>query len=221
MSPARSERFDTRALLLVAAIALAACGGSEPPTIADSKMSASTTAPAPGESAESEHSLVGEIVRRYGDELAKIGVEVGRAGLTAGASSPGYVPDGDHLAIYVSPAPDADSSPEAYAQRIVPLTELFVRRVFDEWPGIQSFDVCQEPAGRDSWGGEGADEGVDDQPPLTVLLVRRDQADAQTWTGLDLAEVRRRSKSRPKGLSLVVTEPVAATRTWRTAAPEV
>lgn len=172
-------------------------------------MSASTTsAPEPG-SADSEHSLTDELQDAYGDELAAIGLEVSRAGLALDAANPGYVEDGAHLAIYVTPRRDADRSPEAYANRIVPLAHLFVERVFREWPGIESFDVCQEPEQREEI----------TEPPLTVMLVRRDQAEAQQWADIDLAELRRRAAARPKLASLVVTEPVAATDIWRAAAP--
>lgn len=173
-------------------------------------MEASTTKPpAPGEGADAAHSRADEIRQGYGAELAALGLDVSRAGTTVDASTPGYVADGRHLAVYVTPLSSADSSPEGYARRIVPLTELFVGRVFAEHPEIQSFDVCQEPQGRGEAG----------EPPLTVVLVRRGQAEAQTWVDLDLVELRRRSKSRPKLLSLVVTEPVAMTAEWQAAAP--
>lgn len=152
----------------------------------------------------------GDIASRYGPALEALGLEISRAGLTADASTEGYVEEGGrHLAVYVTPTDDGDDSPSAYAERIAPLARLLIDRVFADHPEIESFDVCQEQRT-----GSGEQE-----PPRTVMLVRRDQAAAATWSDVDLQELRRRAAARPKGLSLVVDDVVAATEAWTAAAP--
>ncbi len=50
---------------------------------------------------------------------------------------------GTHLAVYVEP--DGAYSPTAYLAGTATVSRVFLPFVFDRWPGLRSFDVCQEP----------------------------------------------------------------------------
>jgi hypothetical protein len=87
-------------------------------------------------------------------------------------------PDGTHLAVYVVPIDDL--TPDEHALRIVPLAAALLPDVFDHWPGLVSFDVCQEPFG---WDGEGT------PPSYTILDLDRASAATVDWTAVELSEL--------------------------------
>ncbi len=114
-----------------------------------------------------------------GDELAELGMVITRASIidtVNGVYTP--TPDGNHLAIYVEPM-SADF--DEYASSTVDLARLLLPSIFDRWPTINSFDICQEPP-----------PGVDDReipPSVTVLEVTRDGAERLDWSAIDLADL--------------------------------
>jgi hypothetical protein len=87
-------------------------------------------------------------------------------------------PDATHLAVYLTPL--AAKSPDEYASDLVPVARVFLPAIFETWPGLESFDVCQEPF---------EFEGDGPPPGLTVLEVDRAAAEAVDWETIDLARL--------------------------------
>lgn len=87
---------------------------------------------------------IAEIAPLYEDELAAMGVRLTERGGLIDTRSGGYEtsPDGTHLALYLAPLEDQPI--ETYVDGLTELTAFFATDVFDRWPGLESFDVCQE-----------------------------------------------------------------------------
>lgn len=88
---------------------------------------------------------------------------------------------GAHLQLYVEPI--GPFEPQQYLDSIVPTTAAVVPFIFDEWPALASFDVCQEPA-------PGVDDSVAPEQ-VTVVALTRDQAASLNWPDPDLADLMR------------------------------
>ena len=74
---------------------------------------------------------------------------------------------GKHLALYVEPTGPATD--EQYLERLVSSAAAVIPYLFDAYPGLHSFDICQEPV----------PTGPDDPPqpdPRTVVQLTREQA---------------------------------------------
>ena len=160
---------------LALAVLLGACGGG-----ADTQGVGPTTTPSPTVLAELPPNNVPGIERIYGEGLESLGVRLVRAALvdrTDGGFD--YDAQGSHLALYVEPT--GASSIRDYVRRIVPVTELFASTVFAYWPGLESFDVCQEPS-----------PNVDDStapPPITQVTLWREEAGTIDWGTFDLVDL--------------------------------
>ena len=107
--------------------------------------------------------------------IEPFGYRVGRAALIDRATYR-ETSDGTHLALYLTPF--VDKSAEDFVADFMPLATAFVPTVFDAWPGLVSFDVCQEPY---AW------EGSTAPPGLTIFDIDRDAADQIDWESVDLA----------------------------------
>lgn len=113
----------------------------------------------------------------YAAELAELGLQLtDRGGLVDEDFEPD--PEGSHLSLYVAPVGPRDDM--AYVDGIVEVTALFAQDVFDRWPDLQSFDVCQEavpPAGDDS------------APARTQVTLTREAAGSVDWATADVNDV--------------------------------
>lgn len=148
------------ALLALAVSACGAGGGS------------ADTAPA----ADLPPHEVADLAAMFDPLVAPLGYRVTRGALITRAT---YVvePTGDHLAIYVAPIDDIGA--DRFASDLVPLLRVFLPLVFDRWPGIMSFDICQEPFG-----------AVEETPPSqTIVDVRRSAAATVDWSRIELPEL--------------------------------
>lgn len=114
-------------------------------------------------------------------------------------------PEATHLAVYLTPL--AAKSPDEYASELVPVARVFLPAVFDTWPGLESFDVCQEPF---------EFEGDSPPPGLTVLEVDRAAAEAIDWTTLDLAGLLD-ARQEHAGLFLHAQSAIRDSATWEAA----
>ena len=142
-------------------------------------------------------------------ELADLGLRITRAALVdpeTGLPSRGAT----HLAVYVEPT--GDYSTDDFAEGVVTVSRVFLPSAFERWPGLTSFDVCQEPLPE-----------VDDalQPaPKTQIAVSRAEADDFDWAGADLAEYLDRAAAvDDEDLRIYADSEVAASTTFRDAAP--
>lgn len=112
--------------------------------------------------------------------------------------------DGGHLALYVAPLNDI--SADQFAADFPSLVGVFLPFVFDQWPELHSFDVCQEPF-----------NSTDETPPsLTIIDLTRDAAATVEWGQLDLAGII--DLNQKQGISVWAREAVRDSATWRAAA---
>ena len=88
-------------------------------------------------------------------------------------------PQGTHLALYVAPV-SGDYSSADYVKSFTKLTRMFVPAVFKRWPGLKSFDICQEPF----------NDPRATPPPVTQIFLTRDALDrVGGWKTAKLAEL--------------------------------
>lgn len=144
------RRIVAAALVLASASgAVTACGGdaSAPQGSGPAGGTALDTAGTADVTARHDGALppqdLAEVAAVYDPILEPLGVHLTRAALIdldAGGYTPS--PDGRHLALYV--APDEPFTDEQYATHIAPLAGALTSDVFARYPGLVSFDVCQE-----------------------------------------------------------------------------
>ena len=142
----------------------------------------------------------------FESELAPLGVRLTRAALVSTVTRRPS-PTGRHLALYVEPVEQWTSA--RYAETIVPLTALLVTDVFDRWPGLESFDVCQEPP-----------PGVDDRPappPVSTVDLTRAASDAIDWDEIDLSGLLAASLERRGGVHVAASEALQVDPLYRDA----
>jgi hypothetical protein len=127
-----------------------------------------TTVPAPLPPHERE--ALAEI---FDEVVEPLGYRVTRAALIT-RESYAVDPEGDHLAIYLAPLDDI--SFEQFASDLPAIAGVFLPHVFDRWPGLVSFDVCQEPFASDAA----------TPPSLTIIDITREAAALVDWAAIDL-----------------------------------
>jgi len=135
--------------------------------------------------------------------VAPLGFRVSRAALVDPATyetSPG----GTHLAVYLVPM--AERTPDQIAEATVPVAAAFLPEVFTRWPGLASFDVCQEPYG---WNGAGSPSSD------TILNVSREDAALVDWKAVTLGQLIEFAGTRP-GFTVFASPTVRQSATWTT-----
>lgn len=134
----------------------------------------------------------------FDDELEAFGLRLTRGALID-LSGNRYEPSdtGTHLALYVEPT-SGDYSRLDYLDNLVPVTKVFAPGIFERWPGLMSFDVCQEPPG--------AIDASEEPPPETQVNVSRIQSDAIDWGTLDDVDLVAAALSEPPQVRLIVSE---------------
>jgi hypothetical protein len=190
-----TRRLARVALAVLLGAVVVACGdddGAEgvPQTIDP----ASTTSLPPQDAADLEGI--------YGDALAEIGMRLTPRGGLIDRSGGGYVssPTGRHLALYVEPIAD-ERTPEQYLEGIREVAIVF-SDVFDRWPGLETYDVCQEPADPDGTQGE-------EPLPVTQIELTHEQSDAIDWDEVTVTDLVRGSLAEPRMLSLRLSPELA------------
>ena len=181
---------------VVASLALlsSACGGDE--------------GTGDGPPADSAGSAATEFGREYDASLADLGFRVGRAGFTEDATSEEYREGGRHLAVYVEPI--RELSDEEYVEGVALVARLFLPDVFEEYPDLASFDVCQEPRSSD-----------DDPKPRTQIALNREQASRVDWSSATTADLLRGSRATPNTVNLFVDDELRASPAWAAIEAEV
>ena len=141
-------------------------------------------------------------MKLLGPRVEPLGLHVTRAALVDSENRRSAT--GTHLAVYVEP--DGAYTPAEYLAGTVTVSRVFLPFVFDRWPGLRSFDVCQEPVAS-------ADDRSE-PPPETQVFVRRRGAGALDWEQADLAALlaesgraaREAGDSTPEALTLFVAK---------------
>lgn len=194
----------TRALVvsgaLLVALGAAACGGDEtadttPSTTDTSADTTTTDSVAPGDLPPAGALDLEPI---YGPGLAAIGLQLTDRGGLIDRSGGGYEPsaDGRHLALYVEPIDD-----RTVAQYIDGIRDVAVllSDVFERWPALESYDVCQEPLG------DGAAEPGTEPLPVTQIELTKEEAAAFDWDTVTVVDLVRSSRDEPPGIALRVS----------------
>jgi hypothetical protein len=114
---------------------------------------------------------------------------------------------GDHLALYVEPI-DGRTTQE-YVDGILSISQVFAPDVFDRWPGLRSFDVCQEPLP--------AVDPRDEPIPITQIELTRAQSDAIDWDTVTVGDLVAASRATPPQLRLVVSTMISDSAEFRAA----
>lgn len=146
-----------------------------------------------------------QLAEIFGPALEPLGLKLTRGALID-RSGGGYEPSdsGDHLAVYAEPT--GDYTPADYAEGIVPSAQVFLPEVFERWPELRTFDVCQEPR-----------PGEDDRkepPPVTQLFVSRAEFRDVDWETVTLAELVAATEPAREGFTLFVASDVKADPAW-------
>ena len=92
----------------------------------------------------------------------------------------------DHLALYVEPVGPATD--EQYLERMLSSSRAIVPFLFEEFPGLESFDLCQEPVP------SGPGDPARPEPRTVVVLGRRQAASVEDWSSATLADLIRASR---------------------------
>lgn len=194
-------RWARVALVIVFAVGAAACGDDDgadgvPQTL---DPASTTTNPPPG-SLPPQHAA--DLEELYGEALADLGLRLTPRGGLIDRSDGGYVssPTGRHLALYVEPVGD-ERTPDEYIEGIRSVAVVF-SDVFDRWPALETYDVCQEPPDPDG-------NQEEEPPPVTQIELTRDEAEAIDWETVSVVDLVRGSLASPRTLALRVSPELA------------
>ena len=138
----------------------------------------------------------------YGDALARVGMQLTDRGGLIDRTGGGYVasPTGQHLALYVEPIDD-DRTMQEYYDGILDVALVF-SDIYDRWPGLETYDVCQEPPDPE---GDQAEEPL----PVTQIELDRAQSDAIGWETATVEDLVRGAHEDPPALTLRVSPAMA------------
>jgi hypothetical protein len=119
--------------------------------------------------------------------------------------------DGKHLALYVEPTGPATD--EQYLERMLGASAAIVPFLFDAYPRLNSFDVCQEPVPT------GPDDPAQPEPRTVVQLTRAQAATVGDWSTATLADLIRAART-GEGGEVRVDEAIARLPGWTAAEAE-
>lgn len=192
------------ALTVLLAAGLTACGddgdGAQPvPSTIDPADITTTTEPELDGALPAADAL--ELEPLYGEQLAELGLKLTNRGGLIDRSGGGYEPSakGAHLALYVEPI--GERTVPQYLDGIRGVAVVFAD-VFERWPGLVSYDVCQEPAGDDDLGGA-------EPLPVTQIELTKEEAAAFDWKTVSVIDLVRAAQAEPPGLTLRVSSSLA------------
>jgi hypothetical protein len=157
-------------VLLTLLLLLGACGDDD-----GTAAPSTTTEPYPP-------SAIDELAEIFDPQLEPLGLRITRGGLfdrRDGRYDPSD--EGNHPALYAEPLDDADYDDADYVEGLGTVTALVTPQVFDRWPGVDTYDICQEPPA-----------AVDDSEapaPYTQIEIGREAADAVDWDTATAATV--------------------------------
>jgi len=196
----RAGRLAVNVLL---ATSLTACGddgdGAQPVPSTIDPAAITTTEAGPDGALPPAGAL--ELGPLYGEQLAELGLKLTDRGGLIDRSGGGYEPspEGTHLALYVAPV--GDRTVPQYLDGIRDVAVVFAD-VFERWPGLESYDVCQEPAGDDDLGGA-------EPLPVTQIELTKEEASAFDWDTVSVIDLVRAAQADPPGLALRVSSSMA------------
>lgn len=119
-----------------------------------------------------------KLAKLFQPELKPLGLKITRA-LLQDLETYEVDPLGTHLALYVEPR-SADYTGADYVENFSKLVNRFLPRVFERWPGLESFDICQEPLG---------DPRAAPPPATQIFLTRDALTKVANWRKATLAQL--------------------------------
>ena len=138
------------------------------------------------------------VAQIFNPALAPLGLHLTRAMLEAPRTYE-VDPRGNHLALYVQPTGAYTAA--QYRRNFNRVAAIFLPAGFRRWPGLASFDVCQEPL-----------PSVDNRPeasPVTQLTVSRRGAALIRWSHTQLKQILAAERHiNVRDLSVYVDNPV-------------
>lgn len=136
----------------------------------------------------------------YEDALAELGFLLTDRGGLIDRRGGGYAPStgGTHLALYVEPIERI--TPADYVEGIRTVAVVF-SDVFERWPGLESYDVCQEPFPED--------DPRDEPLPVTQIELTKAENETIDWDTITTAELIAAAQAEPRGLALRVSSALA------------
>ena len=153
---------------LVAALALAVACALSAPLTASPAHAGSELPPA----------KLAALKKTFNAKVKPLGLRITRA-LLQNIETYRPDPEGTHLALYVEPI-RAGYSDTRYVENFTTLTRRFIPAVFDRWPALESFDICQEPV----------DDAREVPPPTTQIFVARTALGrVSDWRRADLEQL--------------------------------
>jgi hypothetical protein len=193
------RRVLAMGVALLMTVIASGCGGD------DEAGTTTTTSPMPSETASAgalPPASALELEPVYGAALAELGLRLTDRGGLIDRSGGGYAPSvtGTHLALYVEPIGE-QRTVEEYIDGIRGVAAVF-GDLFERWPGLTSYDVCQEPVDDD---GDPATEPL----PVTQIELTEEEAAAFDWDTVTVVDLVRASRADPPGLALRVSSGLA------------
>lgn len=145
------------------------------------------------------------IAALYDERLEALGWRVQRSGLEHRDEPKPALPGKRHLAVYLRPI--GTPTAKDYLDGLATVAKVFLPDVFDDYPGLHSFDVCLEPT---------KEADPSDYPKaLTQVLVTRPQLAQFDWRTADPADVVAGGIVRhPNTLVLLVAPELRNTSEW-------
>lgn len=221
MTGSRTRGVGVATTLLALALGVGACGSDDQSTAttidpaAITTSTTTTTAPTTGPSTTQDGDALPppgalDLEPIYGAALAELGLKLTDRGGLIDRSGGGYEPSptGRHLALYVEPV-EARTTPE-YIDGIRSVAVVF-GDVFERWPGLESYDVCQEPVD---------DGGAAEPLPVTQIELTTQQAAAFDWDTVSVIDLVRASLAQPPGITLRVGSALAQDPAYRAVVEE-
>lgn len=148
-----------------------------------------------------------EMIAAFDPLVEDLGVRFTRAALIDREGG-GYErsPDGTHLALYVEPTSEYTTA--QYVDGITELFNILTPYLYDQFPGIETYDVCQEPLGAEGAGSE--------PPPVTQVEI-----DRETFETLDfpvsLETIAEQGSRHEPGFFVYVDRDIARSPEWQEA----
>lgn len=140
-----------------------------------------------------------DVATIYADDLADLGLVLTDRGGLVDAETYEPDPDGTHLSLYV--APSGERSDEAYVDGLASVTAIFAGDVFERWPELESFDVCQEAVPQ---------QGADTAPARTQVTLTREAARSVDWSRATLDDVASATAEFPASFLFVLDDTLRA-----------
>jgi len=204
------RRLAVVALAVTLAAGAAACGEDDGAKGVDSTVSGSDLSTTITVDPDTLPPLkASDLEELYGEALAAVGMKLTDRGGLIDRSGGGYVasPTGQHLALYVEPI--GDRTTEEYIDGILDVALVF-SDIYDRWPGLASYDVCQEPLDPDGTQGP-------EPLPVTQIELTRAESDAIDWDKATVASLIEGARADPPELVLrlsndLVTDPAYEAR---------